>query len=288
VTPMTRWRQTLVSAAAVVVVAAPIGVGLAQAPPARASQPAVPSTLTFEAASIKGHDPNERGRVFGVTFNTGRLRLVNLTFGTIVRAAYGVSFPHSIPEERVSGGPEWMETDRFTIEATAGRPVTPEEMAAMLRNLLADRFKLRARVEPRELPIFALVMARPDRRLGPQLRPSEIDCKQTGRCGIGGGPGRFRLEATTMALLADSLTELTDRPVFDRTGLEGSFDGALEWMPTPDETQRLGGGDPSRPPIESGPSLFTALQEQLGLRLSAERGPVDFLVIESAQKPTEN
>jgi len=90
------------------------------------AQPPAPTGLRFETASVKRAAPGERGRVFGFTPQAGRVRLVNLTFGTIVRAAFGVEFPHSIPEERVSGGPEWMESDRFTIEATAGSHVAQD------------------------------------------------------------------------------------------------------------------------------------------------------------------
>jgi uncharacterized protein (TIGR03435 family) len=285
---LTAWKKSFLVAAGLTIVIGPICVGLAnaQTAPVR-SERAPDSTLRFDVASVRPHDPTEAGRVFGATFETGRLRLVNLTLGRIVRAAYGISFPNSIPEERVSGGPEWMHSDRFTIEASAGRAVAPAEMAVMLRNLLADRFKLRARIEPRQLPIFALVINRPG-QLGPQLHRSTRDCEQSGRCGIGGGPGRFLLEASPMSLLAESLSELTGRPVFDRMGLDGSFDGTLEWAPAPDELLHFGGGDPNRKPSDTGASLFTALQEQFGLRLRAERGPVDFLVIDSAQKPTEN
>ena len=127
-------------------------------------------------------------------------------------------------------------------------------------------------------------------RLGPNLRKSDVDCKTAARCGIGGGPGRLLLSASPMSLLAETLNELTDRPVFDRSGHDGSFDGTLEWAPTPEELVHFGGPDAAaatRAP-EPGASLFTALRDQFGLRLVPARGPVDFLIIDRASHPSEN
>ncbi len=285
--PLGVLRKGVVVAAAALAIGLPVVVGAIDQTPAPRSS--VPVGIRFETASVKRADPNERGRVFGFTLETGRLRLVNLTLDSIVRAAYGVEFPHSIPMERMSGGPEWMASDRFTIEATAGRAVTPGEMAGMLRTLLAERFTLVTRVEPREQAVFHLIPVTPG-RLGPKLRKSDVDCKTAARCGIGGGPGRMLLSASPMSLLAETLNELTDRPVFDRSGFEGSFDGALEWAPAPEELLHFGGPDASaaaRAP-EPGVSIYTALQEQFGLRLVSTRGPVDFLVIVGASHPSEN
>lgn len=287
--PLRLSRRVLLGAALVLTLATPIAIGATAAQDRVAAAVAAPvsSTLAFEAASVRRNAPVDRGRVFAARLETGRLRMVNLTLGEIVRAAYGQDFPQPLPEDRMSGGPDWMESERFTIEASAGRPVTPHEMAAMLRTLLAERFSLLTRVETRDLPVFTLVPARRDGRLGPELRSSTVDCATAARCGIGGGPGRFELAASTMPLLAFSLSELTGRPVHDRTGLTGSFDGTLEWAPTLDE--RLAFGLPGeQAPAGIGPSIFTALEEQFGLRLVPDRGPVEFLVVERASPPAEN
>jgi uncharacterized protein (TIGR03435 family) len=181
-----------------------------------------------------------------------------------------------------------MNEERYTLEARAERPVSAAEMGSMLRALLAERFKLAVRVETREQPIYALMMARTDRRLGPALRQSAVDCRTAARCGIGGGTGRYQLSGSTIALLVGALAEVVGRPVVDRTGLEGSFDGTLTWKPTPEEVGAFGEPAPDAASSEFGASLFTALQEQFGLRLASERGPVEFLIVEGAERPTPN
>jgi uncharacterized protein (TIGR03435 family) len=177
----------------------------------------------------------------------------------------------------------------------------------MVRTLLEDRFKLTVHNETRELPIYALTLARSDGRLGPKLVRSDIDCekalaeladslRKTGRlptspvgqappCSTGGPPGKFVGNDITMQMFADVLTasvnrgrggvsSSVDRVVVDRTGLQGAFDITLEW--TPDDA----------PPDVSGGSIFTALQEQLGLKLEPTRGPVDVIVVDRVEPPT--
>jgi uncharacterized protein (TIGR03435 family) len=255
----------------------------AQEPAMRDSRP-----LSFGVASVRPNDAGERSRGFGFTLATGRLHLRNQTVRTLISVAYAETFSLFFPDERISGGPAWMNDERYTIEARAERPVTGPEMGAMLRSLLADRFKLKVRIETRELPVYVLVPARADRRLGPELRPSDVDCATAPQCGIGGGAGRNRLAGSTMALFALSLSELVGRPVLDRTGLEGSFDGTLTWSPTPDQLGPFGEPAPGAPAADAGPSLFTALEEQFGLKLQSQRGPVEFLVVESVDRPTPN
>jgi uncharacterized protein (TIGR03435 family) len=244
--------------------------------------------LSFGVASVRPNDGSDRSRGFGFTLATGRLHLRNQTVRTLISIAYSQPFSLFFPDERISGGPEWMNEERYTIEARAERAVTGAEMGAMLRSLLADRFKLKVRVETRELPVYVLVTARQDRQLGPELRRSDIDCASAPQCGIGGGAGRNRLAGSTMALFAASLTELVGRPVVDRTGLEGSFDGTLTWSPTPDQTGPFREPAPGTPAPDAGPSLFTALEEQFGLKLQSQRGPVEFLLVESVERPTPN
>jgi uncharacterized protein (TIGR03435 family) len=149
----------------------------------------------------------------------------------------------------------------------------------MLRSLLADRFKLVVRKETRDLPAYALVLARRDGKLGPSLRRSNTDCSPSNRqsvpagsCGFKIGDGALAGRGTTMDKLAAELI-LTGRLVVDRTGLTGGFDMDLQWAP--DE-------------LGTNADLFGALQEQLGLKLEAIRAPIEVVVIESAAKPSEN
>jgi uncharacterized protein (TIGR03435 family) len=155
----------------------------------------------------------------------------------------------------------------------------------MLRSLLAERFHVAVHMETRELPIYALVVARRDGKLGPQLHPSE-DCtalpRRTSLCGGRATPGHLTFGGMPIsALFQPALLREVQRTVVDRTGLTGFFDGSLQW--TPGEARVLAFGDPppdTPPPIVDGPSIFTALEEQLGLKLEPGRGPVEVLVID--------
>jgi uncharacterized protein (TIGR03435 family) len=240
--------------------------------------------LRFGVASVRPNDGTDPSRGFGFTLESGRVRLRNQTLRTIISVAYSQPFGLFVPDERISGGPEWLGTERFTIEGRAERAITSAEAGAMLRALLAQRFQLQIRVEPRQQPVYALVRVFPD-RLGPALRPTDGECT---RCGIGGGAGTYLLTGAPMALLAGTLTELTGRPVFDRTGLAGAFDGTLTWTPSPLESNPYREPGAATAPLDVGASIFTSLEEQFGLRLVSDRGLVDYLVIERAERPTPN
>ena len=236
-----------------------------------------------------------------VDLTPGRFTATAVTLRELVGMAYSIT-------TRIVGGPDWVDTDRFDIVATGAptdpnlRPapgaVAPPEGAAlntvqaMLRQLLRDRFALSVRTEPRELPIYALTRARPD-RIGAQLRRFDGDCAKeaavapnaTGAA-CGGfrflGRGHLVARAVTVRMIVAMLANLPDvgRIVQDRTALDGSFDLELTW--TPDTASR----EPSETSQPAAPSLFTALEEQLGLKLEPSTGPVDVLVVDSAQRPT--
>jgi uncharacterized protein (TIGR03435 family) len=228
-----------------------------------------------------------------------------------------------------------MNSERFDVEGRfdpANPPAGvggPPRIQAMLRAMLADRFGLVAREEMRELPIYALVVARANRQLGPQINVAAVDCSarrggppQQGRgapppdgrrgagpdgrggpppgapfapgerppCSNGGGFGQYSARGTTMTQFVTFLSQQAGRIVVDRTGLEGGYDFDLKWTPTPDQ---MPPGPPppgvQLPRIDpNGPSLFTALQEQLGLQLDAGRAPVEVLVIDRLNRPSEN
>jgi uncharacterized protein (TIGR03435 family) len=170
----------------------------------------------------------------------------------------------------------------------------------MLRAFLAERLKLVVRTESREMPVFALVVARSDRRLGPQIKPSTMDCAAVRASRRGGGPpqtpsgqrpvcdavsrpGFISAGGVTMAEVVANIGGAAGRPVIDRTGLPGGYDFDLKWAP--DEILRAA---PDRPGPIDGPSFAIALEEQLGLRLDPARAPLEVVVIVSVQPPTEN
>jgi uncharacterized protein (TIGR03435 family) len=262
-------------------------------------------TPAFEVTSVKPNTSGD-GRARGIGSPPGgRFMMTDVPLRAIIRFAY------DIQNSQLSGGPSWLDSEFYDIAAKAASEqvnangqVPPDTMRTMVRALLVDRFKLSAHRETRELPIYALVVARSDRRLGPQLRPSAVDCDafaQRGErpplppaggapaCGGQLGAGHLALNGFTMSRLAVNLSTWVDRPVSDRTGLSGGFNFTLEWsLDQRPQYDAIGG--PARPveiPVDrTGPSIFTAVEEQLGLKLESTKGPVDVLVIDHVEKPT--
>jgi uncharacterized protein (TIGR03435 family) len=170
----------------------------------------------------------------------------------------------------------------------------------MVRALLAERFKLKMHTEPREQPVFALVMSRRDGQLGEHLKKSNTDCKlpsapRTGPIDLSvpnqcmvlmGGPGRMNFRGVTMETLAAQLSDRVGRSVVDRSGLEGRYDLDVEFSPQP---LQAGGADPAAAdrPASDAASLYTAIQEQLGLKLDSQKGSIDVTVIDSVERPVE-
>jgi uncharacterized protein (TIGR03435 family) len=225
----------------------------------------------------------------------GRVSVTNNTLYNLVRNAY------RLQGFQIVGGPDWIHTDRWDIVAKAdGDPPQPM-LIDMLKTLLADRFKVVLHNETREMPIFALVLARGDGRPGPQLHASTVDCQALATeararggafprapgggplCGTNVGPGRMLASAVTLADFVRNIAPIAGRSVVDKTGLSGLWDLQLTW--TADIPQ--GAAENTRA-ANDGTSLFTAVQEQLGLKLEAQRGPVDMLVIDSAERPVED
>ena len=271
----------------------------------------------FEVASIKPNKSGD-GRVLIGFQAGGRYTATGITVRMLVQQAY------RIQPFQLFGAPDWLASDRFDIVAKAEGDVAPGPdgpLPLMLRGLLADRFKLAVHTETRELPIYALVKARSDGRLGPQLNRATVDCAAArggpagrgavpdafrGRggggpafgpgvrppCGQLIGPANIAAGGVTMAQLATLLSGRVNRIVVDRTGMTEHFDLDLSW--TPDQMPQmppgaLPPGAPPLPPIDpNGPSLFTAVQEQLGLKLESTKGPVEVLVIDRVEQPTED
>jgi bla regulator protein blaR1 len=288
--PAGAFKQLIVATSFVLVVGIPITLGVLIAG-AQQRVPLDTAGPAFEVASIKPTAPEDRFRTADTSAPSGRYMARGQTLRWLIEQAYApsASLPTNSPlaRERVVGGPDWMNTQRYSVEASLGRPSTGPEISRMLRRLLADRFRLKVRVESREEPVYELTrVASPKEK--PRLLATE-QCDKAQRLGIGGGPGRMNLLCAPIELLADALSEVVGRPVFDNTGLTGRYEGLLEYSPTEEEILTIFGGQ--RPPTDAepaGPSVFTALQEQFGLRLVSQRRPVEYLVIESAEKPSEN
>jgi uncharacterized protein (TIGR03435 family) len=266
-----------------------------------------PASPAFDVASVKPNVSGDFRRAIGPAPG-GRFQALNNTLRELVTFAYGVDMARAALQ--VAGGPPWMDRDRFDIDAIApGGSATPAETRGMVRTLLADRFKLVAHRDTREVATYDLVADRDDQRPGPRLRVSTIDCEvrraaarrggpppapqgpppdpATVRpvCGMRQAPGRFAGDAVTMNQLVSALAPAAGRIVFDRTALPGYYDVDLEWTPGQEQAPRAGGAPP--PAVDaSAPSIFTAIREQLGLRLEGSRAAVEMVVIDAADRPT--
>ncbi|HEV8394956.1 MAG TPA: TIGR03435 family protein [Vicinamibacterales bacterium] len=262
------------------------GVPQAQAPAA---------APTFDVSSVK---PNQEGGPSSVRVTPGgMLSVTNNNLRNIIRNAWNIT------NDQIVGGPDWIDSDRFDITAKAAKPFAQEEARAMLQALLADRFGLATHMETRELPVYLLVLARKDGALGPQMKKAGIDCaalfasvtsggKMPERlpngnlpCGISvrANQGLVTGNGVAMEQLARNLVGGVGRIVVDKTGLPGYYDINLTFSP---EGPPPPPGAPAGPtPDPASPSLFTAMQEQLGLKLEPGRAPIPVLVIDRASRP---
>lgn len=255
---------------------------------------------SFEVASVKRNLSGLGRSMIENVQPSGLWHLTNVPTRALIRTAYRAQ------DFQIVGAPDWVQTEHYDVVAKASgdlRPVGPGAPRAhflMLRSLLIDRFKLKARFETRDAPVFALVVARADGKPGAGLVPAHDDCAaivaaevkgerppsppgERPACGLIAGPNRVggnRIAGgnRSMSELATTLSGSMNRMVLDRTGLSGVFNFTLDFVPDGgpiDATQNL-------------PSLQTALQEQLGLKLEPARGPVEFLVIDQVERPIEN
>jgi uncharacterized protein (TIGR03435 family) len=249
----------------------------AQAPPAR------PAFDAFEVATIKPADPVAQGRYIRMQ-SVHRFYAKGFTLQALVAAAF------SLTPRAISGGAPWTDSDRYDILASTPGDVQPnsDEQMAMLRKLLSERFQLAFHRESKELPVYALTVAKGGAKLKPSAAPAGTlpELINTVYPEEKGGvhvllPAR---NATMLQFTAMLQRAVLDRAVLDNTGLSGTYDFDLEW--TPDENQFASQLPRSVEPTK--PSLFAAIQEQLGLRLEATRGPVATLVIDRVERPSEN
>lgn len=237
------------------------------------------TTAKFEVASVK---PNKSGVArYNVDPKGGRFAANNISLFALIQWAY------EMEDFRIAGGPAWIKSDRFDIAAVSEGTPSIAQLRLMLRPLLADRFHLQVDREMKEMPVYDLSVAKGGSKL------KEGKCIGTpspaNPCGGTTGSSRGILigRVAPIQVLAQALSGILSRPVLDRTRLGGAYDFDLRW--TPDETLRQGPGDPDAPAVDDNAgSIFTAMQEQLGLMLRSARGLVDVLVIEHADLPTEN
>jgi uncharacterized protein (TIGR03435 family) len=260
-----------------------------------------PGDLSFDVASVKpnqGDGPTESGTQPG-----GRVTMINVPLRFLIRSAYQVE------DEQIVDAPGWIATEHFDVLAKAPgdiprpTPGNPGPLPSMMRSLLVERFKLVVHRETREFPAYALELARRDGTPGPQLHRSTVDCaaiaaargrsaapppsgNERPQCGIRAAGGQMMAGGIPLSQLATLVSSMVQRVVIDKTGLTGNFDFELRWTP-----DRMPPAAPSGPPAlpandPDAPSLFTALQEQLGLKLESAKTAVDVLVIDHVERPT--
>ncbi len=222
---------------------------------------------TFEAASVKPAPANPED--FGVDIDPGLLRVNAQTLRDLVRVAYGVN------DSQVVGGPKWAETDRFDIIGKANTPAGDKVLLAMLQTLLVERFKLTIHRETRTAQGFGLALAKG----GVKMQKSESEGSNST-----GGRGKIDAQGYSMPQLAERLSRLMKAPVEDATQDDRRFNFTLKWDPA-STSGRPGERDKSD---SDQPTIFTALEEQLGLKLSARKVTMEVIVIDGAEKPGEN
>jgi uncharacterized protein (TIGR03435 family) len=272
---------------------------------------------TFEVASVKSNKNGPGSPMMGRSL-PGRFEATNMPAKILLLQAYGV------PTYRIQGAPPWLDSERFDIAAKAPDGTQPDQVMLMIRALLIERFKLVAHRETKESPIYALVLARSDGKLGPKLTKTTDDCEaimaERRAAARARGPGpvpftppgpnerpvctmnmtpvpgagfvlRMRAGGQTMESLARTLSGNVNRQVVDRTGLTGRYDYEIEYSPartlnTAPITAPPGGPTPATP-IDDSPSIFESVQ-QLGLKLESTKGPVEYLVIDKIEHPVDD
>ena len=261
----TRFMRIWLGTAAFAVAAFLSGGLFAQTPQAPQA-PAADQKLSFEVASIKPHNPNERGG--GWASKGGRQTIIGTTTLILIQSAF------SLNQNEILSAPSWVGTDVLDVLTVSQGEPTSIQAQAMMRSLLEDRFALKAHLETRDVPDYRAVLSRKDGGLGPQLAKA-VDCAAPNRatpCGMRFSGSDVMMSGKSIRYLLDFVESVVGRRIEDQTLLAGNFDLTLAWSRGPNDTQH--------------PEIFTALQEQLGLKLESTRGPVKLLVIDSIQHPT--
>jgi uncharacterized protein (TIGR03435 family) len=301
-------RKPLLITAGLAALALPILLGIVNATQSQAEsqvQSTPAARRVYDVASIKPNkSPDDRTKLM---YSPDGLTGTNVTGQMLLRLAYGIQ------DNQISGAPTWFNSESYNLEAKMDSSVADEmrkisedqrkvERQQMLQALLADRFKLTVHRETKDLPVYALVIA----KNGPKLQKAKPgDTYADGFKGIDGlpagphnmvlrGRGEFKAQAQPISALARALSHALGRPVLDKTGLTGEYDIALQWTPESQTPMFKGtesgqqNNDSGRSADSSGPSIFTAIQEQLGLKLESQKGSAEMLVIDHVDKPSEN
>jgi len=238
---------------------------------------------SFEVVSIK---PNSsRSASASSSYRPGGVYIAtNVSLKFMVTEAYGIQ------DFQLLGGPDWIDSDRFNVEAkpeagTLSTDYTRNQLLALVQSMLEDRFQLKFHRETKELPIYALVKGKEPPKLTPTSPEKSQQCATPGGCTgtsmhcCADGVMDLSAIGVSLSTFAETIGQVLRRPVTDKTGLGGVYDIKLQWLREdviPNDA------------LLSGPSIFTAVQEQLGLRLASDKGPVEVMVIDGVQKPTEN
>jgi len=250
----------------------------------------------FEVVSIKPNAANDN-RIMIRMAPGGRFNANGATLKMLVGQAFNMR------DFQITGGPGWIGSDRFDIDAKGpeGMPdrVPPEVLRPMLKSMIEDRFQLKYHTETKELPVYVLTQMKGGHKM--KVVEEVAPTPGVGGPGPGGrapqrimmGRGQFKGESVPMSMLVQQISQVLGRTVIDNTGLPGTYEVDLQWTPEPGH----GGGGPGGPPASadavagadtSGPTIYTALREKLGLKLDSQKGPVEIMVIDSVAKPTEN
>ena len=257
-----------------------------------------PTARHFEVASIKPSSSTDQRLFYNMSNiqSGGQFTISNITVKKLIQDAW------RIKDFQISGGPGWIGSDRFDIAAKPDGAVSVEQFPQMLQSLLVERFRLAIKSDAREMPMYALVVA----KSGPKIQaahesdPNIVDLSGAPIPQGGSRPrvtiirrGRLTAQGLAMASLANSLADFLGRTVLDKTGLMGMYDIKLEWKPDENQVAMFGAmGVPDgfgAPAADwDGPSLFTALEEQLGLKLESQKGPVEIFTIEHVERPSAN
>jgi bla regulator protein blaR1 len=296
-------KKLLLVVAGTMAVAGPLMFGLMQEPPGQAASPvagAASKVPAFEVASIK---PNKSGTGMTMLHTTPvGFSASNISLKALIQEAYGVE------ENQIFGAAGWLGSERFDIEAKVSSSDTdalhnlnPDQRRLMLQPLLADRFQLKVHTEARDLPVLVLVVAKG----GPKLHEAKPgDTYPNGLKGFDGGggpgmmlmrPGQLTAQGVDLSFVAKQFSQQLGRTVQDKTGLTGKYDFTLQWKPDRDPSPMPGAPQPGQQgpaatlsPDSSEASIFTAVQEQLGLKLESRKAPVEVLVIDHVEAPSEN
>ena len=297
---MTWWKKSIVAAAGTAAITGPIAVGISIGPPLRAQvQQAAGDRPAFEVASVKPNTSAGPNQIRVGMPGNGRFTINNMPLAELIRFAY------ELQPFQLTGGPDWINSQRFDVTATTGGQSGPPLLRQMLQSLLAERFNLAVHTETRDMAIYEMVLARGDRRLGEKMRVAGADCapltmppgmpppagaaaRGTPPPGAPGCPtifgnGFLSARRTSMEQLARNLSRTVRRIVVDKTGLSGFYDMDLEFMPDGPLPPQSPGAPQFPNPNPDAPSIYTALQEQLGLKLESARGPVETMVIDRVE-----